>query len=106
MMVLSDYPASPQDLVIMVNFTDVKIGTIVFPSGHRLSNGFSFSKACTVFTDVKRITREQADRLVAMCSPCGFASKADVDRVQAYVLENLTMISNAEVRKLIPRLEW
>lgn len=105
-MVLTEYPDRIRDLAVVVMFTEVKIGPMIFKSGHRLSNGFSFSRNATVYPNVMRVTREQADLLLAHSSPCGFAAPGDVHRVRAFVKEHTDMISDREVRDLIESLGW
>ena len=104
--VLTDYPPSSQELVIMVNFTDAKLGPTLFAAGYALTGGFTFSKDSTAFIEVAEVTRAQADFIISKCSHCGFASQADVAIVRKYVAQNVAKISSARVRSLIQSLGW
>jgi len=105
-LVLTDYPASPADLVIFVNFTDSKLGSVLFSAGYVLSGGFTFTKDSTVFMEIREVTRAQADFIVSRCSHCGFAGQEDVKAVRKYVAVNIAKISSSRIRALIEALGW
>ena len=106
MIILTDYPPRPEDLVILVNFTDAKLGPPLFRGGHRLSSGFTFTKETTVYMEIREVTRSQADALITVCRHCGFASPADVTLVRQHVGSHADQVSSARVRRRILELGW
>ena len=104
--ILTDYPVSANDLVVIVNFTDAQVGAVLFPSGHQLSGGFSFTKDSTAYSQIQEVRRSQADMILTNCIDCGFASDPDVDLIRKHVGQKLDLISSKTVRDHIASLNW
>lgn len=108
-MIVSDYPAHGDDLVIMVNFTyytNVQDADILFHKGYRLSGGYAFDKDSTVHPDVAKCTRSQAETVILACNNHGHASQIDIDKVRKLVAVNSAKIKDADVRSHVQSLGW
>ena len=107
--ILSAYPPQPTDLVIFANLThvdNIEGATLLFGAGYRLSSGFMTTEDSTIYPQIRKCTRAQADDIVARCRDCGFISRADLSVMRSYVATRIALISDKSVRDEIVRLGW